>query len=217
MLLVAPHGGDQVLTDAPIREKTTSRDPRFNASKDLMTAELTWQLWESFPQERKPSLLVGHLHRRYLDLNRPVEYAAESPQGKAAHHSFHLTLKSELDRIVEHHGHAFLLDFHGQKSEPFDLVLGTVQGTTIASQSETILWGNVGLVGALRDQGFKVSPNQPGEAVRLNGGYIVKHYSRPPTIEAWQLEHGPNIRFDTALRALYIEHLASHLLKALTP
>lgn len=215
LLIVSPHGGSQVLEGAPERQRKTSLDPQFNRGKDLMTAELSQELWEAFPPGRKPSLLLAKVHRRYLDLNRPIEWATESSQGKEAYRKFHKALETELERLTQLHGWALLLDVHGQNSEPYDLLLGTVQGSTISSWSENLIWGPSGAMEALRGQGWRVSPGQAGQAIRLSGGYIVRNYADPPKVEAWQLEHGPTLRFEDQSRKLYVQILAFSLLERL--
>lgn len=213
ILLVNPHGGGKLLEDVPIREKSTSSDPHFTRSKDLLTAELTRQLYNAFPPGRRPSMLLCHVHRKYVDMNRAPADAAESEQGKAIYAEFHRALQSELQRLVSLHGWALLLDIHGQRAEDFDLVIGTRGGTTLSPWGRDALWGPDGVVPSLRQAGFTISPDQPQDKIRLAGGNTVQHYAHPPEMEACQFEHGKNLRFDPARNAGYTQLLAKLLLK----
>lgn len=214
LLVVSPHGGTREAAGLPIRNKEDSQDPHFTRSRDMLTAELAEQLRADFPEGRRPSVLVAHLHRRYFDLNRSPHRAAETTEARDAHRRFHQALTGELERLLEQHSWALLLDIHGNSSEPFDLVIGTRQGGTVSNWGERALWGPGGLVEVMREAGFTVSPNSSEERIRFNGGYIVGHYGSDPSVDAWQLEHGKELRFSRERNELYTKTLARFLLRA---
>lgn len=213
ILLVSPHGGSELLEDVPIRDKAASSDPHFTRSKDLLTAELTMQLYNAFPAGKRPSVLICNVHRKYVDMNRSFTDAAESSRGQAIYTEFHQALENELQRLVGRHGWALLLDIHGQRAEDFDLVIGSRGGTTLSNWGREAVWGTGGVVSSLREAGFRVTPDQPQDKIRLAGGNTVQHYACPPKVEACQFEHGKDLRFEPARNAVYTQLLAKLLLK----
>lgn len=211
ILVVAPHGGSDPLPKAAIRSKTEVTDPHFTRSKDLVTAELAQQLYNSFPAGGKPSILISRIHRKFVDHNRKETWSTHDPNGRAAHRRFHQTLEGELQRLISLHGRALLLDIHGQGKLETDIILGTREGKTISDWSRPALWGSDGLIAILKETGYSVLPNAEEDKIRYNGGYIVRHYSKDPNVDAWQIEHSKQLRYDRERNIRYTSLLAKHL------
>lgn len=221
ILLVAPHGGSLPLRGAPVRSKENSADRQFSAKRDLHTQELA-ALYEGALEKcftgRRPSLLSSQIHRKYCDLNREEEAACESPQGRAFYRRFHAVLEREIQRLKKKHGWVLLLDIHGQSAEPIDMMVGTRGGSTLGPWSESLLWSDGGLLQRLQEQAFTTAPAYPKESMRYGGGTIVRRYAAPPAVEAWQLEHGKELRSDLERQKILVrtvaeqiaKHLASH-------
>lgn len=215
ILLVAPHGGSAALEGAIVRQKEKSSDPHFSVKKDLYTTELAHLIRDAFGDGQKPSLLTSGVHRKYVDPNRSLRNATQSKAGIRYHQDFHSALEEELRRLKASHGWVLLIDLHGQSSEDVDLMIGTREGRTIGSWSEKALWGPRSLTESLREEQFAVAPESVEERVRYNGGYIVKTYGELPGVDAWQFEHGRDLRFEETRREKYAELLSTLLLRAL--
>lgn len=216
ILLVAPHAGGEDLAGAAIRQKEESGDPNFSNKRDLVTLELA----ELYKQElhqatgKSPSVLVSHIHRKFCDLNRPEELSSPPGPGQDVHRAFHTTLRQEVDRLIEVHGRVLLLDLHGQSAQPQDLTIGVRRGEVIGEWSRVLLWGQGGLVAQLRQADFSVVPDQPEEKIRYGGGFIVKTYGAAPEVEAWQLEHGKELRFNPERNGKFVKLMAQILKRA---
>jgi N-formylglutamate amidohydrolase len=215
VFLVVPHGGSLSLDNASERVEEESTDPHFSIKKDLETSELAQAIRDRFPPGQRPSLLLSEVHRKYVDLNRPPEHATQSQAGRLFHQHFHDTLRRELERLRASHGWVLLIDVHGQSAEKVDLIVGTREGRTVSRWSEALLWGKGGLLSKLEKAGFSTAPSTVHERVRYNGGYIVKHYGKPEWVEAWQLEHGADLRFEQH-RTLQYSRILSEVLAAST-
>ena len=217
IFLIAPHGGNGGLPEAPIRRARDSDDPHFSGKKDMLTAELTRSYSKQIFQVtgKKPSVLISEVHRKYCDLNRQEDWSSPAPAGQAFHRQYHTALKLELDRLLSEHGWVLLLDIHGQSSEPHDLMVGIREGNVIGEWSRRVLWGEGGVFETLRSDGFTVVPDRPEQEIRFGGGFIVKTYGADDRVEAWQLEHGSNLRFDQARYDKYVELMVEALANAL--
>ena len=217
ILLVAPHGGNGNLSDAPIRRARDSGDPHFSGKKDMITAELTRSYSDQIFQVtgKRPSALISEVHRKYCDLNRQEDWSSPAPAGQAFHREYHTALKLELDRLLSEHGWVLLMDIHGQSSEPHDLMIGIREGQVIGDWSRQTLWDEGGVIEALRGEGFTVVPDRPEQEIRFGGGFIVKTYGADKRVEAWQLEHGGNLRFDPERSRRFVELMVGALVAAL--
>ena len=220
ILIVSVHGGSQALLGAPIRQKQSSKDPRFSIKKDLVTQEIAELYHRCFqtssPMSFQPSLLTSLVHRKYVDLNRPVLLSSEHPKARKFHRSFHEALSEEIERVQNEFGWVLLLDIHGQSTKSIDLVLGTRQGQSISPWSKTHLWSSQGLLRKLQDKGFSYAPSEPEEKFSFGGGYITRHYGQNKRVEAWQLEHGRTLRFDHPLNRKFVRLFVQEISQAMT-
>lgn len=212
MLLVAPHAGSEALEGSTPRREVDSSDPHFSLSRDLVTAELTLQLASHFPENTKPSILISRIHRKFADLNRPASQGTHDPTAKAFHRRFHKCLEEEIARLKSEFGWVLLIDIHGQGSLPVDLIVGTRRARTIGPWSKSLLWGPSGILGELKELGISTEPTRPRQKFRYGGGHIVRHYGQDPELEAWQFEHGRELRFDQARNKSYTKCLGHRLL-----
>lgn len=211
ILLVAPHGGSHQLVGASIREEDKVSDPHFTTKRDMLTLELATEIAESFPPGHKPSVLLSQVHRQYVDHNREEIQSSHHPKGKLAHRRFHNALRAELSRLKKKYGRVLLIDIHGQSSQKIDVTVGTRESKTISPWSEELLWADNGLLNQLRDSGFSTQPDSPEQKIKYNGGFIVKEYGFDPSVDAWQIEHGKELRFSPEMVRKYTAVLALFL------
>ena len=81
--------------------------------------------------------------------------------------------------------------------------------------SERILWAEAGLVEELKKDGFTVIPDRPKEKTRYGGGYIVRTYGKNEAVEAWQLEHGRDLRFEKSRNRRFVRIVVERLARSL--
>lgn len=202
-----------------MRQAEKVSDPNFVIFGDARTNELATDLAETiaslYQNKHRPSLLLNQIHRRYADVNRKPEQSSHDRLGTAHHAEFHLQLAQELERLVQEHGWALLLDIHGQSRYPTTLLLGTAQNKVIGEWSKATIWGHRGVVDRLSAAGFSAEPSTPDGTQRYAGGYTIRHHGRTPHVEAWQLEHSRDIRDALDERTRYLELLADILVNAL--
>jgi N-formylglutamate amidohydrolase len=183
----------------------------------MLTSELARSYSEQIFQRtgKRPSVLISEVHRKYCDLNRQEDWSSPAPAGRAFHREYHGALKLELERLLSEHGWALLLDIHGQSSEPYDLMVGIREGDVIGDWSRKALWDKGGVLESLRGEGFAVVPDRPEQKIRFGGGFIVRTYGTDERVEAWQLEHGGNLRFDPERYRKFVALMAGALAVAL--
>ena len=208
ILLVAPHGGSQQLMGATVREKEKVSDPHFTTKRDMLTVELAKEIADKFPAGQKPSVLISQVHRQYVDHNRKELLSSHHPKGRLAHRRFHNALRAELSRLKKKHKKVLLIDIHGQSSQKVDVTVGTREGKTISPWSEDLLWSENGLLSQLKKAGFTIQPDYPEQRTKYNGGFIVKEYGFDPKVDAWQIEHGKELRFSPEMVQKYVAILA---------
>jgi N-formylglutamate amidohydrolase len=147
---------------------------------------------------------------------RPINLAELECRVAEAHAPFHEAIAGELDRLVQGHGWALLIDCHSmpRRKGQADLVLGDRHGGSAAPW----LAGQAARIA--RANGWSAALNDP-----YAGGYVVERHGRPERgVHALQLEidrscylardqRRPGPGFDKAARL--IERLAFGLAQAL--
>jgi len=108
----------------------------------------------------------------------PQDRGALAVRLDAYHAPFHAILNLTLTDTVKRFGRALLLDLHSFMGPiDADICIGDRWGTTCSADISDAFDE------ALSAAGFDVVRNTP-----FTGGYIVRKYAGPPTIEALQLE-----------------------------
>lgn len=219
LFIVAGHGGKLPLEGAEVRSPSKVEDPHFVIFGDALTNELATDLAAAVAQEygknRKPSLLLNQIHRRYADVNRKPELTSHDVIGRAHHAAYHQTIEHELARLVARHGWALLLDIHGQARYSATLMLGTAENTVISDWSQETLWGSRGLVENLQEKGLIAEPDVYDGPQRYGGGYTIRHHGGKAQVEAWQMEHSRALRDTPEPRTVYLEVVSQTLVRAL--
>jgi N-formylglutamate amidohydrolase len=117
ILLTAPHGGTVKHADQPDIPLRT--EGCFEPDTD--TIPLALSLKSAFKTDHavEASLIYLELHRELVDGNRPLHSACSSDSPAAVAHShYHELIDETLRAIVARHGHAILIDVHGQSHRP---------------------------------------------------------------------------------------------------
>jgi N-formylglutamate amidohydrolase len=108
-VIAAPHGGTVKPNGVPRRKQGCMVS---DSNSDRLAAELRLALSEKLQAD--VALVSAKWHRSRCDMNRSLKLAADSEQGCDAWQCYHDALTDALQKAVERHGFALLLDIHGQ-------------------------------------------------------------------------------------------------------
>ena len=206
IIISAPHGGRKSIPGLIARTGVglETGGKGFFAGRDLGTEELALDVIDAIEREMggEPFAVINRVHRKFLDVNRPMDIGTESEQAQPIYREYHSSLANFCRQVQNRFRGGLLLDLHGQKSDPEMVFRGTQNGRTVA------LWqqrfgasahdGDESLFGLLQSQGWKVFPEPVNgkEQSGFTGGYIVQSYGSHTAfgIDAIQLEFGNSFR-----------------------
>lgn len=198
IVLSAPHGGH--LPIPGVEPRQDRQVPGFVTTGDLYTAQLAERVAQGMQRRgARPYLVVAGFHRRYLDANRPLQAASESPAAAALYQQYHGALAGHCAEVKRRWGAGLVVDFHGQKADPEAIFRGTKNGATVASllhrHGSAGVVGPQSLLGVLAALGYRIVPTELAvpENQSFEGGYIVQTYGGGP-VDAIQLELGRHLR-----------------------
>lgn len=206
LVISAPHGGALELPGAPIRtgEGQKKGASGFFAGRDVGTEELALLVVKLLDEKLPgaPSCVISRVHRKYVDFNRPADIGVEHEKARTLHDSWHLALRTSVNRIREKHGAGLLIDLHGQGSSASTVFRGTSHGLTVQQlktrYGEAAHAGDQSLTGLLKQAGWTMHPDpfSGREQAGFTGGHIVRTYGshKPDGIDAIQLELGADYR-----------------------
>lgn len=218
LIIVAGHGGSDSPDNWVVRN-----GPEAMVEKDVYTAPISRGVVSTMQTRygRRPYLIVNRIHRKYVDVNRPAGAKAfESAEGKSVYTSYHKAIARAVREAVQRWGFAFLVDVHGQTSEPADLYLGTARRRAMndlsARWGENAISGPDSLENHLWNWGYSIPrdipPPGPYEVPSsVSGGHVVKIYGQPQNIDAIQIEIHRRLRMDASSRDRVISDLADAL------
>ena len=205
VLLTVPHGGEESVEGVPPRLRgATVRDKGTLELAEALANQLTEKLGAA------PYFVGARFSRKYIDANRQIDEAIESPMAKPAYDAYHGNIRDFVTQMKARFPKgAILLDIHGQAADPDAVHRGTRNGRTVSAligkHGEAALSGPQSILGAVQSKGFRVYPpntplGTPPEDRRYNGGYTVFAYgsSNPDGIDALQIEIGSAIRRDAS-------------------
>ncbi|KAI8143794.1 hypothetical protein BJV82DRAFT_514032 [Fennellomyces sp. T-0311] len=115
LILTVPHGGRMDADEIPERTKTGDAV----LVNDALTIDTAHAIAEKVTAYygSQPYMVICNVRRSKVDMNRPIESAADSPQGRAVWKEFHHTLRHAVNEIrARHHQEGLLLDIHGNHS-----------------------------------------------------------------------------------------------------
>jgi N-formylglutamate amidohydrolase len=203
IILAAPHGGRLALPGVSERQgKGIKPGPSgFVAGADTNTDTLAQALAAALEERtgRKPYLVMARVHRKYVDMNRPIEIAIEDWKLRPVYDLYHRSLARFCEEVRKAHGHGLLLDIHGQAAVRDSVLRGTIDGVTdyelVKRFGRRVHTGPESLAGLLVAHGIKTSPvDTSPEPSNFRGGHTVKTYGEYDGIGAVQLEFGSDFR-----------------------
>jgi len=235
IVITAPHGGTAVIDDCPLRrsgvlegdinthflaESLLEALKRYSATacgKTIEKMETDEDKVKFVPF--KPYCVIAKAHRKYCDLNRPINIALENKNAEKYYHAYHTTIKSFVEIASKENRNAILIDIHGQGSNKDAIFRGSNNGKTLYCLSETCgesaLFGENSVLGKLEALNYTIIPScrcgfTELENAMYNGGYTVQFYSKQG-IACLQLEIGYNHRKSDN----YYKKAASHIAEAI--
>lgn len=231
IVVSAPHGGTLKIPGVEPRqgEGLAGGGAGFRVVRDGGTEELALEVVRQIAKRMngKPSFAISRVHRRYVDFNRPIGIAVESPKTQVVYDQYHAELNTAVRRIRDKFPFGLLIDIHGQGKSAKTLYRGTSNGLTVsgvkAKAGSQFVHGVNSLTGLLKQRGWTVHPDPftGKEQSGYTGGYIVRTYGshQPKGIDAIQLELGADFRKATVRErvateladsiAEYFEHLSA--------
>jgi len=210
IVLTVPHGGHEAIPGVAPRRgnpKLAGADlfnDQGDGGTDLLATMVAYELRRLTGQSAY--LVIAKFERKYVDANRRLEAAIDSPAARAYYDAYHAAIRTFVDDVRRQHAAGLLLDIHGQIKAPDVLMRGTKNGTTIrrlmAQHGAAAMTGPDGLFGLLEAHGFAVFPSNDlpiggsSENAGFSGGYTVAQYGSHAVdgIDAVQLEFGRTYR-----------------------
>ncbi len=108
IILVIPHDGSRSPGDIPNRTRGIRGADRHAMAYGLRVYELLHER-----TGRRPHLVICHLHRRKVDVNRDVDEAAQgSEAAERTWSEFHGFIEQAKEKVAEAHEHGHLFDLH---------------------------------------------------------------------------------------------------------
>jgi N-formylglutamate amidohydrolase len=218
IILTAPHGGSAEIPGVAPRDvvgKSTTGGASYVISQDEGTDRIAQGIAAEVKvlTRKDVFLVVARFHRKYIDANRPPAVAFDSPAAKPTYDLYHAAIRRFVDEIRSRFKEGLLIDVHGQRAFPGDLVRGTRNGRTVSRligrAGAAAITGPNGLFGQFERNGFRVLPGNDvppsgrnEDFTGLSGGYTVDRYGshRLDGIDAVQCEFGSRYRRDTELQ-----------------
>lgn len=113
LIILIPHGGYMDPKDIPDRIRLRPND---NLLNDLNTQTIgravVDKITESFGG-RNPYLIINHLKRSKVDVNRPLEEGAQHFQTRIAWRDYHFFIETATEKVTNRFGKGVIIDFHG--------------------------------------------------------------------------------------------------------
>ena len=167
VLLVVSHSGEITFTDVLVR-KDDDKFCNYNINNDLYTNEIAFKLSDILYKKynKKPYIIINHIHRKYLDLNRSINCSYEDDRLEQIYNEFHIKMKDLITNIKSNYGDGLLIDIHGQISYDGDVFIGVLDDRTLNSSLNGEYISNL-----FSDKGYTSPPNS-----HWRGGFIVDKY-----------------------------------------
>jgi len=203
LILAAPHAG--AIHYPGMRTRRDNNSQFFSIIQDISTDILALETANNMKLRFgiRPYTIFPKIHRRYVDLNRPIYQSASCSLGRQFHGYYHHTLARIIDDVKDKWDSGLLIDIHGQSADKFMIYRGTNDGLTVSCLLDRNGWesinGPYSILGILEDRGYHVHPertSQASEDPRFNGGYTVQTYGshNPSGLDAIQIEFGSALR-----------------------
>lgn len=211
IILSAPHGGSGGISGVSPRTGKTEGIRQFVTVRDGMTDRLAIATADAIVRKsgKQPHLVVARFSRKFVDANRPPQWAYESEAAKPVYEMYHEAIRKAQVEVNEAFGRGILIDLHGQGADRNVIFRGTRNRFSVKHLLQE--WGNeafdgkTSILGMMAERGHTLFPEcgKPDrEHPSFNGGYITGTYGsgQKGTIDAIQMEFGYNSRSQANLK-----------------
>lgn len=200
ILIVAPHGGTELVTGIPVRRNVNRPVPNFSFYGAVWTREICLQIERTLKQlsGESPYLVLSLAHRRYVDVNREESDAYEVPlNAPRLYWEYHDTINEYVNRMNVLYENPILIEITGQSDFQDFIVRRTLNGRTmqrLASYHAEKIYGDKktkelehkvyngedSIIGNLRKRGYKVNPSigetDAEQSLTIAGDYTLNEY-----------------------------------------
>eukprot|EP01060_Flectonema_neradi_P002577 TRINITY_DN11627_c0_g1_i1.p1 TRINITY_DN11627_c0_g1~~TRINITY_DN11627_c0_g1_i1.p1 ORF type:complete len:335 (+),score=41.55 TRINITY_DN11627_c0_g1_i1:139-1005(+) len=200
VILTAPHGGTSPLGSVKTRSSTST--PSFRKIGDRNTGDLVRSVSALLATRYnvRPFFVISNVHRKYVDLNRPVSTGCEEQTARLFHQVYHSGISTAI-QICKGSSSSIkplLLDIHGHDRATHEIYRGTQNGkTSIHHDCEC---GHPLLLSLHRNSKLRLHPVERGasEMSGFKGGWTVQAHGLTDEyndgIDAIQLEFALSYR-----------------------
>ncbi|GBB91512.1 hypothetical protein RclHR1_18850002 [Rhizophagus clarus] len=146
LILSIPHGGHLFPDEIPDRKQNI---PGIVKSNDINTQEIGHLLSKKIMQTlngRRPYIIINHLGRSKIDVNRPLKEGVEIESGNETQivwNDYHSFIRDAIDEVDLRFGHGLLIDIHGHGHPENYIELGYVLSSATLSLSTNVLDSNI--------------------------------------------------------------------------
>ena len=167
VVLIVSHSGKMTFTDIKKR-RNIQKSCDYNINNDLYTDEIAFKLSDILYKNynKRPYIIINHIHRKYLDLNRSKSCSYEDDKLEKVYDEFHMKIKDLTTKIKSKYGDGLLIDIHGQVSYDGDVFIGICGGKSLNNNLSGKFISNL-----FEKKGY-TSPSE----LHWRGGFIVKKY-----------------------------------------
>ncbi|HEY7394079.1 MAG TPA: hypothetical protein VH559_04520, partial [Gemmatimonadaceae bacterium] len=141
VIFTAPHGGD--LLPASIPDRTAARcGGSATTTTDLNTMDLVRAMQARYFARfgQYPHVVIAHIARRKLDLNRTgIEATCNNDEAEEALDEWHSFIDAAKESVLKSFGKGWYMDMHGQSHPIQRLELGYLLGTSDVQLSDAQL------------------------------------------------------------------------------
>ena len=168
----------------------------------------------------KPYLLMNNIHRKFLDLNRPIEEGTSDNNSRLFWNKFHNKLRQTIEKCKQLYGHCLLLDIHGNRQthnlieKGYGIGMKSIGKMHFKKSSldylkkfyplRSLIIGKRSL-GNFLDDFLDTAPGpilynshliktKARDHFYYNGGYVTRTYSEEYSIDAIQVELSSDLR-----------------------
>ncbi|CAG8509967.1 6663_t:CDS:2 [Cetraspora pellucida] len=144
LIISIPHGGHLFPPEIPDRKQN---HPNVVKSNDLKTQEIGRLLADKITlrfKGRRPYLIINHLGRSKIDVNRPIKEGVEGKDSitSIVWNDYHNFMQTAIKDVEANFGHGLLVDVHGHTHPEHFVEIGYVLSAEILSLSTSQINAN---------------------------------------------------------------------------
>ena len=207
IIFCSVHDG-QMKLNIPIRKQKD-----ITLKNDLYINNLCLKILDELEKklDNKIYYIINTIHRKFLDLNRPLNKGAEHRLTKKLWKQFHSKLEEIIIDCKKKYNHCLILDFHGNNQTKNLLQFGygiseknivkknindsSLKFLTKFHNPFDLIYLDKSFSYFLKN--YNIFPNINNlnyKNIYYDGGYIIRHYAKKFSIDAIQLEFSKDIR-----------------------